>query len=101
MVVGAEEEEDNAYHARTTCSLTMEVDTLGVEVYDQLEDASCAQDEHHTHVDGAALDMTLAWENRSMVGVRKVDTTHLDMVEVEVEEVMGLDLGERFVGKND
>lgn len=70
------EEEDNAFHVHTACTLTMEVGTPGVAANVLLAGASHGLGEVHTYADGVVLDsMTLAWVNKSMVGVQEVDKT--------------------------
>lgn len=68
--------EDNAFHVHTACTLTMEVGNPGVAANVLLAGASHGLGEVHTYADGVVLDsMTLAWVNKSMVGVQGVDKT--------------------------
>lgn len=49
-----DQEEDNAFHEHTACSLTKEGDNLGVDAYDLLEGAFHGQGVVRTCADGAA-----------------------------------------------
>lgn len=49
-----DQEEDNAFHEHTACSLTKEGDNLGVDAYDLLEGAFHGQGVVCTCADGAA-----------------------------------------------